>query len=82
MPSYTVKWRVIEQVNGLGRHDDGVRDGDKRTIADGVVDREAESEEAIRSELAQVLENAFPRHALGPTYDLDRWYEIEITPAS
>lgn len=79
MPTYTVKWRVIEQVNGPGRHDDGVRDGDKSTIADGVAERVAESEDAIRSELTHVLENAFPRHALGPTYDLDRWYEIEIT---
>lgn len=79
MPTYNIKWRVIEQVNGLGRHDDGVRDGDRSTIADGVVDREAESEAAIRAELTAALEKSFPPHGLGPTYDLDRWYEIEIT---
>lgn len=80
MPSFTVKWTVIEQVNGSGQHDEGVRDGDRRTLADGVVEKEAESEDALRAALTAVLEQTYPPHALGPTYDLDRWYEIEITP--
>lgn len=78
--TFLVKWRVIEVVSGPGQHDDGVRDGDTATIADGVVSREAESEDAIRRELTAALEKAFPPHALGPTYDLLRRYEIDITP--
>lgn len=81
MPTYTVKWAVKEHVNGPGQHDDGVRDGDIRVLANAEVDREAESAEELRSELTAFLEQHFPRLALGPTYNLDRVYEIEITEA-
>lgn len=81
MPTYTVKWSVKEHVNGPGRHDDGVRDGDVRTLASGERDIEGESAEQLRGELTADLERVFPRQALGPTYNLDRVYEIEITEA-
>ena len=79
MPSYNIKWSVTEIVNGPGQHDDGVRDGDKRHVADGEVIKEGESADALRAELTAALERGFPRVGLGPTYNLDRTYNIEIT---
>lgn len=81
MATYTVKWAVKEHVNGPGKHDDGVRDGDVRTLATGEKDVDGESAAVLRAELAAALEAAFPRQALGPTYNLDRVYEIEIAEA-
>lgn len=80
MPTFHVKWRVIEIVNGPGRHDGGRRDGDRDEIATGEIDKVAENAHTIRAELTAALQDTWPRHALGPTYDLDRVYEIEITP--
>lgn len=80
MTTFHVKWAVKEHINGSGKHDDGVRDGDITTVASGEVDKEAESAEAIRSDLTAALEQGFPKHALGSTYDIDRTYDIEITP--
>lgn len=81
MPTYDVSWSVVETVNGAGKHDGGVKDGGHRTLAEGRVQKEAASEEAIRTELTTVLKGNFPEHVLGPTYDLERIYKIEITQA-
>lgn len=78
MALFHIKWAVKEHINGPGSHDDGVRDGDVRA-AEGVVDKESESADALRSELTEVLKANFPPHGLGPTYDIDRTYEIDIT---
>lgn len=78
---YDIIWRVEEVVNGPGHHDKGIRDGDHRTLAEGKVQKEGDSEAVLRAELTEVLEKSFPRHALGPTYDLDRIYHIDITDA-
>lgn len=79
MTTFNVKWSVREMINGPGRHDFGVRDGDVTTVADGEVVKEAESADSLRAELTAALEQGFPRHVLGPTYDIDRIYDIEIT---
>lgn len=79
MATFHIKWSVRETINGGGQHDDGVRDGDITTVASGEIFKEGESAEALRAELTAVLEKAFPRHGLGPTYDIDRTYDIEIT---
>lgn len=79
MKTFHVVWSVSELINGPGRHDDGVRDGDVSTVASGEVTKEAESVEAIRAELTEALERGLPRHALGPTYNIERTYNIEIT---
>lgn len=79
MNKFNVKWKVIEVVNGEGDHDD-VIDGAVRTIAKGAVKfKEAVSANALRAELTEVLEKAFPPFAQGPTYDLLRSYDITIT---
>lgn len=78
MSEYDIIWKVEEIVSGSGQHDDGVRDGDRRIVADGKVRKEGVSEGALRVELTGVLQQHFPRHAFGPTYDLDRIYHIEI----
>lgn len=78
MNRYRVKWEVVEVVNGTGEHDDGVRDGDRRVIARGEVERGGESADALRGLLTVALEGAFPPHATGPTYDLVRSYGIEV----
>lgn len=79
MSEFDITWKVEEIVNGPGRHDGGVRDKDRFIIADGKVVMQGESEKALRSELTKVLEQNFPRHAVGSTYDLYRIYHIEIT---
>jgi len=79
MSTFHVKWSVREHISGPGRHDDGVRDGDVSTVADGEVDKEANSADDLRAELTALLEKTFPPHGLGPTYDIDRTYNIEIT---
>lgn len=78
MSNYNIVWRVEEVISGPGQHDGGVRDGDRRTVADGKVQKEAASEASLRAELTAVLEGIYPRHAYGPTYDIDRIYHIEI----
>ncbi|OGF27994.1 hypothetical protein A2468_04160 [Candidatus Falkowbacteria bacterium RIFOXYC2_FULL_46_15] len=78
MPKFNVKWKVTEFVNGRGEHEDGVRDGDQRILASGEVVKEAESAEILRGQLTEVLEQAYPRTALGPTYDLYRSYDIDL----
>jgi hypothetical protein len=75
---FDITWRVEEVVSGPGQHDGGVRDGDRRFVADGNVQKEALSEVALRSELTGVLENIYPRHSYGPTYNIDRIYHIDI----
>lgn len=80
MSTFNIKWSVREHINGPGMHDGGVRDGDITTVASGEVNKEAESAEALQADLTAALEKAFPRHGLGPTYDIDRVYDIEITP--
>lgn len=82
MTLFHVKWSVTKVISGGGKHDDGVRDGDREVEASGEVDREGSSAAAIEADLTSALENAFPRHALGPTYDIDRIYNIEITPTA
>lgn len=77
---YDITWKVVEIVSGPGQHDSGVRDGNRRTLADGKVQKEGVSETILRAELTETLEQNFPRHAYGPTYELDRFYYIEITP--
>lgn len=79
---FKIKWSVRETVNGPGSHDDGVRAGDTKIVASGDIDKEGESAEALRAELTLALEKAFPHHGLGPTYDIDRTYTIEITPVN
>lgn len=81
MKSFNVKWDVTEIVNGPGRHDNGVRDGDRTIVASGEVTVPAPegSAENLRTSLTADLEDVFPRHAVGPTYDLDRIYNIEVT---
>lgn len=79
MSLYEIKWRVEEVVSGPGQHDGGVRDGDVRNIAAGDVIKEGTSEDELRSELTRALEQAYPRHAYGPTYELDRIYHIDIS---
>ncbi|MFH0892573.1 MAG: hypothetical protein V1867_07430 [Candidatus Falkowbacteria bacterium] len=78
MSKFKVKWKVTEFVNGRGEHEDGVRGGDQRILASGEVVKEAESAEMLKSQLTEALEQAFPRTALGPTYNLDRIYDIDI----
>lgn len=80
MQVYDITWKVEEVVSGPGQHDGGVRDKDRRILADGKVQKEAVSEDALRSELTVVLESHYPRHDYGPTYELDRIYHIEIRP--
>jgi hypothetical protein len=78
MTNYEITWSVAEVISGPGLHDNGVRDGDRRIVADGKVQKEAVSEAVLRAELVAVLENCYPRHDFGPTYDIDRIYHIEI----
>lgn len=80
MPMFNVKWSVTEIVNGAGEHDDGVRDKQRKVIARGEINKEGESAEALRSALTSLLEKNFPREDMGPTYNLDRVYDINITP--
>lgn len=80
MTTFHVQWAVREIINGPGQHDGGVRDGDITIVASGEINKTALSPEDLRSELMKALEQAFPPHALGPTYDIDRTYDIEITP--
>jgi hypothetical protein len=75
---YNIKWQVEEIVSGPGQHDGDVRDGDRRTVATGDVVKDGASEDELRSELTRMLEQVYPRHAYGPTYELDRIYHIEI----
>lgn len=77
---YDIKWRVEEQVSGPGKHDDGVRDGDRKVLASGEVVKDGD-EADLRAQLTAALREAFPEHALGPTYNLDRIYTIEMEPA-
>lgn len=78
MTMYDVKWEVIEYVIGPGQHDDGRKDGDRRIIACGETTKEAISEANLRVDLLNDLGKAFPAHAEGPTYDVGRYYSIEI----
>lgn len=82
MTRFHMKWAVRETINGPGKHDDGVRDGDSSIVADGEVDKEAESADALAAELTAALERSFPRLGLGPTYNIDRTYDIKITPVN
>jgi hypothetical protein len=79
MPKFDVVWSVVETVNGPGVHDDGSRDGERRIAARGQITKEAESEGAIIEALTHDLKQAFPPIGLGPTYNLDRQYDIRIT---
>lgn len=79
MSLYDIKWRVEEVVSGPGQHDGGVMDGDRHTVAAGDVVKEGSSEEELRAELTRILEQTYPRHAYGPTYELDRIYHIDIS---
>lgn len=79
MKMFHVEWSVKEHINGPGKHDDHVRDGDVNTVAEGKVDKEGESADALRAELTALLKSSYPEHGLGPTYDIDRTYHIEIT---
>lgn len=77
---FNVSWKVIEVVNGEGDHDDGVKDGDTKVLAEGEVKgKEADSANALRTDLTAALEQAFPSFAHGPTYDMLRSYDILIT---
>lgn len=80
MPNFHVKWSVQERVVGPGEHDHGIREGDVFDVAKGETDKEAESEQAIYDELNALLRSTWPQQGLGPTYNLDRVYKIEITP--
>lgn len=82
MPFFDIEWSVTESINGPGEHDDGVRDGDQKIVANGKVQKEADSGDSIREELTQVLRKEFPPHSLGPTYDIERTYSIEINEVS
>lgn len=79
MTTFHVKWSVSEHINGPGKHDDGVRDGDVNVVASGEVDKEATSADEIRADLTAALRKGFPEQGLGPTYNIDRVYHIEIT---
>lgn len=80
MPTFNVKWSVHETVVGSGDHDGGVREGDRFLVAQGDVDKEAESPEQIDQDLRALLMDSWPLQGLGPTYNLDRQYDIAITP--
>jgi uncharacterized protein (DUF1697 family) len=79
MSKYDIKWRVEEQVSGPGKHDGGVRDGDRSVLASGQVVKEGD-EANLRAQLTAALKDAYPEHTHGPTYDLDRIYTIEMQP--
>lgn len=81
MTLFNVVWHIEERINGPGKHDDGVRDDDVRIIARGEVQKEATSENEIRTALTQALREAFPDKDLGPTYNIYKTYVIDITPA-
>lgn len=74
---YNIIWNVVEVINGPGEHDGGVRDGDISYIANGKVQRDG-VEADLRIELTEQLEKVFPRNAVGPTYNIHRFYNIEI----
>jgi hypothetical protein len=78
--TWTVTWSVEELISGPGKHDDGARDGDRDTIAKGQVDKEGDPN-TLRAELMEILRETWPPHALGPTYDIDRLYHIDISEA-
>lgn len=79
---FQIDWNVMETINGPsgqgGLHDDGVCDGDKTCAASGSIEKEGESEAALREELTAELKKVFPEHGLGPTYDIERSYDIKI----
>lgn len=79
---FNVKWSVTEHYSGNG--DDGpgreIRDGQSEVVASGEVEKEAEAAENLREELLRALKSGYPESGMGGTYDIDRTYEIEITP--
>lgn len=77
MPAFEVRWAVTEIANGSG---DDVRHGDQREVASGYVVKDGESAEAIAAELRPHLEQTFPKVVMGPTYQFERTYSINVEP--
>jgi hypothetical protein len=78
---FQVDWTVTERINGPGQHDDGAVDGQVSVVASGFVEKEAESAEELRNALKGALKVSFPAVGYGPTYNIDREYDIEVVPA-
>ena len=81
MSLFNVKWSVTEVVNGPGKHDDGIVDGQRIIVAQGQVKKVADSEDSIRQSLISVLKTSFPEQGLGPDYNIDRVYDVNIQEA-
>lgn len=79
MPNFHIKWAVSEAVNGED-FDGGRRHGHQSVVASGEVDKEGPSAEALRAELTDALKGPFPTHSMGGTFEIDRTYNIDITP--
>ena len=75
---FNVQWNVTEIINGPGQHDDGVVDGTRSIRARGEVQKEAISADFIRRELTAELTRVFPETGYGPTYNIERFYSIDI----
>lgn len=75
---FRIKWRVVETANGSS---DNLKHGESQTIASGDVIKQGD-EGQLRKDLTKALEDAFPKHQYGGTYELDRVYHIDMEPVN
>ncbi len=80
MKVFNIVWSVVELVNGMTFPEDGLQDGEKKVLARGECQKEADSASALKRALLTDLRECWPETAYGPTYNLERFYEVEITP--
>ena len=80
MTLFNIAWSVVQIINGKTYPEDGVQDGERTVLARGECQKEADSASALKSALLTDLKAAFPEITYGPTYNMERFYEVDITP--
>lgn len=73
---YRIKWHVDEVISGRD-FDRDLKNGDSITIAEGDVVKEGD-EALLRAQLTHALEEGFPRHQMGGTWEADRVYHMNF----